>query len=47
VREYTYYPGVDVRYQGHTYYYEMEEPGHVLGLSDSTKAAVNRYSYTA
>ena len=49
VREYTYYPGVDqphsLRYQGNTYYYALEQPGHVMGLINSARQVVNHYEY--
>jgi RHS repeat-associated protein len=50
VREYTYYPGVDlphsVRQNGQTYYYALEYPGHVAGLVTAAGQVVNRYEYT-
>lgn len=50
VREYTFYPGVDlphsVRQNGQTYYYALEYPGHVVGLATAAGQVVNRYEYT-
>lgn len=49
-RTYTYYPGVDrphsVHTNGQTYYYAMEEPGHVKALLDASNNVVSQYDYT-
>jgi RHS repeat-associated protein len=50
IRTYTYYPGVDrphsVQMNGQTYYYAMEEPGHVKALIDASNDVATRYDYT-
>ncbi len=50
VREYMHFPGVDqphsMRAGGQVYYYAMEQPGHVIGLFNSSNQVVSRYEYT-
>jgi RHS repeat-associated protein len=50
IRTYTYYPGVDqphsVHMNGQTYYYAMEQPGHVKALIDASNNVVTKYDYT-
>jgi RHS repeat-associated protein len=51
LREYVYYPGVDQPHSvrtptGQTYYYALEEPGHVVGLVTGAGAVANQYAYT-
>ncbi|MDQ3592716.1 MAG: RHS repeat-associated core domain-containing protein, partial [Actinomycetota bacterium] len=53
IRTYTYYPGVDQPHSVHvagqageqTYYYAMDEPGHVKGLIDASNQVVTQYAY--
>ena len=49
IREYSYYPGTDrphsVRKAGQVYYYLYEEPGHVIGLVNTSNQLVNQYTY--
>lgn len=51
VREYAYYPGVDVPYavrrasDGKVFFYHLEAPGHVTALVDGANRVAARYRY--
>ncbi|HYR08210.1 MAG TPA: RHS repeat-associated core domain-containing protein, partial [Longimicrobium sp.] len=55
IREYTYFPGIDRPHSmrqwaggggGAIYYYQMQRPGHVSGLVNTSNQLVNEYRYT-